>query len=150
MFDVQFNQHWSPDLICVESGPGFSVMLIDSLPRSLPTILCILDLQDTLPQILALQHSQEPINRIVHTLRDMINTLETAVLDPFGDVLVAVLAVFGDIRVVDEETSPGETLPDHSRVVGDPVRFAVRRIVVLGYRTAGNWMERQMRNRKSE
>ena len=68
----------------------------------------------------------------------MINTLEAAVLDPLGDVFVAIFAVFSDVRVVDEETSPGEALADHGWVVGDAVGFAVRGVVVLGYRAAGD------------
>ena len=43
-------------------------------------LLRIRNLQNTLPQILALQHAQKPLNGIVHPFRKVIFNLEAAIL----------------------------------------------------------------------
>ena len=68
--------------------------------------LGLCNLQNALPQILPLQHTQKPLDRVVYAIGDMINRLEAAVSNPLGDVLVALLSPARNVRVENDEALP--------------------------------------------
>jgi hypothetical protein len=62
-------------------------------------LLRIRNLQDTLPQVLALEHSQETLNRIVHAFGNMVDALEASFSNPFAHVLVSGFRVRHDVGI---------------------------------------------------
>jgi hypothetical protein len=95
------------------------------------TLSRILNLQNTLPQIVALQHPQKAIHGIIHPLSNVINGLEAPVLDPFRDILVTSCAVFDDVGIEDEEALPFDATHDQHGIVFHAVRFGGGGVVVL-------------------
>jgi hypothetical protein len=91
----------------------------------------ILDPNETLPQILALQHAQESVDCILHTPRTVILRVEATLLKPLRDVLVTGGTVLGNVGIEYQEASPGEALADNLGVVLYPVGFGGGSIVVL-------------------
>lgn len=99
-------------------------------PQSL-TSSSLLDLQDTLPQVLALEHTQKSVDRIVHSIRDMIIGLETAIRNPLGDILIPRLMVLHDVRIIHQETLPLQSPDHHAHRVLDAVCVLRTLVVVL-------------------
>ena len=81
-----------------------------------------------------LQHAQEAINRIVHPISDMIDTLKTTLCNPLRNVLVPRGSVLRDVLVEDQKSLPPDPIPDDQWIVLDSITFAGL-VVVLGYRT---------------
>jgi hypothetical protein len=72
--------------------------------------LNISKLQDSLAIVLALQHPNESLGRILHSLSDMHQYLNLPVLNPFTKFFLVLVPVFRTkIRIEDYEPSERET-----------------------------------------
>lgn len=96
--------------------------------------MCLLvrNLQNTLPQILAFQHTQKAINGVIHTRGDVVDRLETPVGDPFGDVVVTLRSPASDVGVEHDEALVSESLADDGTVVLETVGGAGAAVVIGG------------------
>ena len=97
----------------------------------LPYLLRIRNLQDALPQVLALEHTQKALNRIIHTFCDMVDALQTPFSNPLAHVLVSGFRVRHDVGVEHNEAFPSDPSSYQLRVVLDALAFAWL-VVVLG------------------
>jgi hypothetical protein len=91
----------------------------------------ILNPNETLAQVLALEHAQESINCIVHAPCAVVLRVESALLNPLGDGVVTSRAMLGDVGIEDQEATPGEAFADNLDVVLQPVSFGRGSIIVL-------------------
>ena len=107
------------------------------LASFIPTYLFrIGDLQNTLPEILSLEHTQKPLDGIINSIGNVVDALEAAVRDPLADVLVTLLHPPPDIGIVDQEALPAEPAAHDQTVVLDAVVVVGGLVVVRRDRAA--------------
>ena len=104
----------------------------------IPYLLRIRNLQDTLPEVLALEHSQEALNRIIHTFCDMVDALQASFSNPLAHILVSGFRVRHDVGVEHYEAFPSDPSAYQLRVVLDALAFAWL-VVVLGDAATCDW-----------
>lgn len=86
----------------------------------------LFELEDSLAEVLALEHTNETLSGVVNTLGNVKFGLDTAVSEPLLEVLLVLLVIGrAECRVADEETL-------HLDLLGDEVQETLDTLALVG------------------